>query len=76
MSNDDVEPLAGLSSASACIEIKYLDQYTFNPVYTHQCFEKEYIPGFAPMEADEVVAHDITRKFCIAGTYVYYFYSL
>ncbi len=57
-----MEPLAGLSSASACIDLKYLDQYTFKPVYTHQCFENEFIPGFAPMEEDELLAQDIARK--------------
>ena len=61
MTSDDVDPVAGSSSASASIEIRYLD-YTFNPVFTHQCFEKEFIPGFAPMEIDEIKAHEITRK--------------
>jgi len=61
MTSGDVDPVAGSSSASASIEIKYLE-YTFNPVFTHQCFEKEFIPGFAPMEIDEFKAHEITRK--------------
>ncbi len=71
MDDDDLDPVAGLTSASACIDLN-LDvsdgthtseiAFTFKPVYTHQCFEKEFIPGFAPFLADEQEALDLASK--------------
>ena len=60
--DDDLEPTAGLSSAASCIKISLLGYRPFRPVYTHQCFEGEYIPGWSP--TDE--AKDEARS--IAGT--------
>lgn len=49
------EPVAGLSAASSCIRIsiqfpseKNIDMLTFRPVFTHQCFENEFIEGWRP----------------------------
>ena len=52
---DSLEDMvAGLSSASACINITVLgvSVISFKPVYTHQCFEGEFIPGYEPSLTD------------------------
>lgn len=60
----DPEPAAGLSSASRCIELSHLvddrrcditsniNHQRFHPVYTHQFFENEYIPGYQPFHSE------------------------
>ncbi len=67
MNDDDLDPVAGLTSASACIDLNLdvsggTSAFTFKPVYTHQCFEKEFIPGFVPFSADEQEAFDLASK--------------
>mmetsp|Transcript_2150 Transcript_2150/g.3091 ORF Transcript_2150/g.3091 Transcript_2150/m.3091 type:complete len:525 (-) Transcript_2150:52-1626(-) len=67
ISNDslqDPDPAAGLSSASRCIELFHLvdncgsditsniNHQRFHPVYTHQFFENEYIPGYQPFNSE------------------------
>jgi len=46
----ELEPTAGLSSAASCINISLPGYRPFRPVYTHQCFEGEYIAGFSPTD--------------------------
>ena len=77
--HNDIEPAAGSSSASACILFKLLlgdddDEYKFKPVYTHQSFENEFIPSYAPLEEDEVEAHEITSELLAVAYYITYYY--
>ena len=48
---NDPDPVAGLSSASACISLNCLGKYMFKPVFTHQCFDNERIRGYQPSVA-------------------------
>ena len=52
---DDLEPAAGLSSASSCIKLSLLGS-TFRPVYLHQVFPDERIPGWRPTAEAEIEA--------------------
>ena len=51
------EPVAGLSAASSCISlhinIEGAPSLSFRPVFTHQCFDNEYIPGWRPLVSAE-----------------------
>ena len=51
----DLEPAAGLSSASSCIRLSLLGA-TFRPVYLHQLFPDERIPGWRPSAEAEMEA--------------------
>ena len=78
--HDDIEPAAGSSSASACIQFQLLgdddDEYKFKPVYTHQSFENEFIPSYAPLEEDEVEAHEITSELLDVAYYITLYYII
>lgn len=52
---EDLEPAAGLSSASSCIKLSLLGS-TFRPVYLHQVFSDERIPGWRPTAEAEMEA--------------------
>lgn len=52
---EDLEPAAGLSSASSCIKLSLLGS-TFRPVYLHQVFHDERIPGWRPTAEAEMEA--------------------
>ena len=67
----DVDPVAGLSSASACITFKtktsstsaLLSSSFFNPVYTHQIFgNEEIIKGYQPFPKAQQKSNDIFTK--------------
>lgn len=60
LSDDDLEPVAGLSSAAACVDLHLLDS-VFKPVFTHQCFMNEAILGFRPFVVDEEDAANIAN---------------
>jgi histone acetyltransferase 1 len=67
MSDNDIEkePIAGLTAASACIRISLCfpsEQLTFRPVFTHQCFPQECLPGWRPMIDAEDEARSIYRS--------------
>lgn len=51
----ELEPAAGLSSASSCIKLSLLGS-TFRPVYLHQVFPDERIPGWRPTAEAEMEA--------------------
>ena len=52
---EDLEPAAGLSSASSCIKLSLLGS-TFRPAYLHQVFPDERIPGWRPTAEAEMEA--------------------
>ena len=63
-SSNSKEPVAGLSTASSCIRLSIQNENEdgssphaptsfFRPVFTHQCFEKEFIPGYRPLVSAE-----------------------
>ena len=52
---EDLEPAAGLSSASSCIKLSLVGS-TFRPVYLHQVFPDERIPGWRPTAEAEMEA--------------------
>ena len=74
--NGDDEPVAGLSSASACIQISICPSFasssdptrslseplTFRPVFTHQSFPDEYLPGWRPLVDAERQAELVYRS--------------
>jgi len=60
LTDDDLEPVAGLSSAAACIDLHLMDS-VFKPVFTHQCFMHETILGFRPFVVDEEDAANIAN---------------
>ena len=59
----DREPIAGISAASSCIRLslcspKSEELLTFRPVYTHQCFQDEFLPGWRPLvNAEDEARH-------------------
>ena len=74
--DQDLEPTEGLSSAAACISIELLAAVEsgsagsggagaafFKPVYTHQCFQHEVIPGFEPFHAEAQEAKDLASEY-------------
>ena len=66
----DKEPVAGLSAASSCIRISIqsppssenMEALPFRPVYTHQCFENEFIDGWRPTLEAEKQSQQIHRS--------------
>jgi hypothetical protein len=61
----NLEPQAGLSCASACIRMRYANDFkgrVFKPVYTHQIFEDEVIRGFQPFLSDIQEAKELAGK--------------
>jgi histone acetyltransferase 1 len=52
---DDKELIAGLSAASACIRLSLDEQFelSFRPVFTHQFFPDECLPGWRPLSDAE-----------------------
>ncbi|KAL7513410.1 hypothetical protein ACHAXN_010457 [Cyclotella atomus] len=65
MDDLDKEPVAGLTAASACIRLSLCcgsEQLTFRPVFTHQCFQQECLPGWRPMLDAEDEARSIYRS--------------
>lgn len=63
--DNDMEPTAGLSSAASCIKISLLGFSPFRPVYTHQCFEGEHIPGWSPTDEAQDQARSIAGVFLL-----------
>lgn len=53
------EPVAGLSAASACIRLSHCDHLAFRPVFTHQNFKDERLPGWRPLVTAENEAKHI-----------------
>ena len=49
------EPVAGLSAASSCITLNIdgAPSFQFRPVFTHQCFDNEFINGWRPLVSAE-----------------------
>ena len=60
------EPVAGLSAASSCISlnIDFEDGAPcfFRPVFTHQCFDNEFIPGWRPLVSAEESSMQIYKS--------------
>ena len=62
MADADKEPVAGLTAASACIRLSLCSEsevLTFRPVFTHQCFPDECLPGWRPLIEAEHQARSI-----------------
>ena len=57
--SDDYADDPSASSAALCIRLYHLDQQ-FSVVYTHQCFEKEWIPGYQPFQ--EYLSKDASQQ--------------
>lgn len=68
----DLEPQAGLTCASACIRLQYKNHYLpsaiYKPVYTHQIFQEEVIPGYQPFPLDIQEAHELAKKAVLASS--------
>lgn len=68
MSADDEgnEPVAGLSAASACLvfssSVSGSEEPAYRPVFTHQIFDGEFIPGWRPLQSAEAESKDIYAK--------------
>ena len=59
------EPFAGISVASPCTRISISSDgnlLDFQPVFTHQCFEEEFIPGWRPLTEAENQSKQVYRS--------------
>ena len=69
-SSSSKEPVAGLSAASSCIRLSVCDDTdvdglnssSFRPVFTHQCFNREFIPGWRPLISAEEQSRQIYQS--------------
>jgi hypothetical protein len=65
MDSQELDPIAGMSCAAACISIELSmvgSSCAFKPVYTHQCFQDEVIPGFEPFQKEAKEAQNLASE--------------